>query len=219
MAASDVVICNLALNHIGSDALLSSINPPDGSVESGYCARYYPVARQELIETFPWTFAKTRVALSALSTNPSSVWTYAYAEPSDMIQPQRILTTSTLDVYGFFPFGGLLRADEVALFSERGSANFEVENGVVLTHEENAVLLYTRDITDTSRFTAGFTVALSYLLASYLAGPIIKGEAGASAALKLRNIAAMKASEARANDANSSVESTQFVPEHIRRRA
>jgi hypothetical protein len=219
MAASDVVICNLALNHFGSDALLSSINPPDGSVESGYCARYYPVARQELLEMQPWSFAKTRVALSALSTNPSSVWTYAYSAPSDMIQPQRILTTSTLDVYGFFPFGGLLRADEAALFSERGSAMFDNENGVLLTHEPNAVLLYTRDVTDTSKFSPGFTVALSYLLASYVVGPIVKGDAGATASSKLRSIASAKAREAMANDANSSIESSSFVPEHIRRRA
>lgn len=218
MATSDVVICNLALNHLGSDALLSSINPPDGSTESGYCARYYPVARQELIEMFPWTFAKTRVALSQV-TNPSSTWTYAYAAPSDMVQPQRILTASTLDAYGFFPFGGLLRADEVALFTERGSAQFESENGMLLTHEPDAVLLYTRDITDTSKFTAGFTVALSYLLASYLAGPVLKGSTGADAALRLRKVAQGKAGEATTNDANSSVETSQYVPEHIRRRA
>lgn len=219
MASSDVVICNLALSHIGADAMLSSINPPDGSVESGYCSRFYPIARQELIEMFPWTFAKKRAALSELATNPSTVWTYAYAAPSDLIQPQRILTTSTLDAYGFFPYGGLLRADEVALFTERGSADFESEDGAILTHEENAVLLYTRDVTDTSKFTAGFTVALSYLVASYLAGPIIKGSTGADAALRMRKMAVMKANEARANDANSSVESNQFVPEHIRRRA
>ena len=219
MATSDVVISNLALSHIGSDALLSSINPPDGSVESGYCARYYPVARQELIEMQPWSFAKTRQALSLLATNPSTVWTYAYQAPSDMVQSQRILTTSTLDAYGFYPFGGLLRADEAALFSERGSANFDVENGAILTHEENAVLLYTRDITDTSKFTAGFTTALSFLLASYLAGPIIKGAEGTSAALKMRQIAERKAAQAQANDANSSVEDSHPVPEHIRRRA
>jgi len=218
MATSDVVICNLALGHVGSDAVISSINPPDGSVETGLCARYYPVARQELIEMYAWTFAKTRVALAQV-TNPSSVWTYAYAAPSDLIQPQRILTASTLDAYGFFPFGGLLRADEVALFNERGSANFDYENDVILTHENNAVLLYTRDVTDPSKFTAGFTTALSYLLASYLAGPIIKGREGAGAAQQLRKAAAMIAQEAMANDANSSVEDNQFVPEHIRRRA
>lgn len=218
MASSDVVLCNLALSHIGADAVLSSINPPDGSVEAGYCSRFYPIARQELIEMFPWTFAKKRVALAEVD-NPSSVWQYAYATPSDMIQPQRILTTSTLDAYGFFPFGGLLRADEVALFTERGSADFEIENDVLLTNEQDAVLLYTRDVTDTSKFTAGFTVALSFLIGSYLAGPIVKGSTGADAALRLRKMAVMKASEAMTNDANSSVETNQFVPEHIRRRA
>jgi hypothetical protein len=219
MATSDVVICNLALSHIGADAVLSSINPPDGSVEAGYCARYYPVARQELIEMHAWGFAKTRVALAALSVNPSATWTYAYEAPSDMIQSQRILTTSTLDAYGFFPFGGLLRADEVALFSERGSANFDIEDGVVLTHEPDAVLLYTHDVIDTSKFTAGFTSALSFLVASYLAGPLIKGAEGTNAALKMRQVAERKAAQAAANDANSSVESSGHVPEHIRRRA
>jgi hypothetical protein len=218
MATSDVVICNLALSHIGADAVLSSINPPDGSVEAGFCSRFYPIARQELIEIHPWTFTKTRVALAQVD-NPSTVWTYAYAQPSDLILSLRILTTSTLDAYGFFPFGGLLRADEVALFTERGSAEFDNENGMLLTHEEDAVLLYTRDVTDTSKFGAGFTVALSYLLASYLAGPIIKGSTGTQAALQLRKMAMMKIGEAKANDANSSVESNQFVPEHIRRRA
>jgi hypothetical protein len=219
MASSDVVICNLALSNIGSDAILSSISPPDGSVESGLCARYYPVARQELLEMHPWTFAKSRQALSALSTNPSKVWTYAYQKPSDSLSELRILTTSTLDVYGFFPFGGLMRADEVALFTERGSADFEVEGDTILTHEQNAVLMYVRDLVDTGKYTPGFTTALSFLLASYLAGPILKGADGTSAALKMRQIAERKAAQAAASDANSSSESANFVPEHIRRRA
>lgn len=219
MASSDVAICNLALSHIGADANISAISPPDGSVEAGHCARYYPIARQELTEMHAWTFAKTRAALSQLSTNPSKVWTYAYGKPSDSLSELRILTTSTLDAYGFFPFGGLLRADEVALFTERGSANFEVEGDAILAHEPDAVLMYMRDTVDTGKYTPGFTVALSFLLASYLAGPIIKGVDGTSAALKMRQIAERKASQAAAQDANSSSESSSFVPEHIRRRA
>jgi hypothetical protein len=219
MASSDVAICNLALSHIGADANISAINPPDGSVEAGHCARYYPIARQELLEMQPWTFAKTRQALAVLSTNPSSVWTYAYQQPSDVISSLRILTVSTLDAYGFFPFGGLLRADEVALFTERGTADYESEDGVILTHEPDAVLLYTRDVVDTSKYTPGFTVALSFLLASYLAGPIIKGAEGTGAALKMRQIAERKAAQAQVADANSSAEPSSHVPEHIRRRA
>jgi len=218
MATSDVAICRLALGHIGAEANIVNISPPDGSAASGYCATFYPLARQEAIEMHPWSFAKHRAAL-ALVDNPSDVWTYAYAAPSDLIQPQRILTTSTLDAFGFFPFGGLLRADEVALFTERGSAQFDYEDDVILTHEQDAVLLYTRDVTNVGKFTPGFTMGLSYLLASYLAGPMIKGETGVAASLKLRQAATNLLGKAAANDANSSVESNQFVPEHIRRRA
>jgi hypothetical protein len=218
MATSEVAICKLALSHIGARSSIISINPPDSSVEAGYCATFYPLARQEMIESHPWTFAKKRVAL-ALVDNPSTVWTYAYAKPSDCIQPQRILTTSTLDAFGFFPFGGLLRADEVALFTERGTADFDNEGDILLTHEEDAVLLYTADIVDVSKYTAGFTSALSLLLASYLAGAIIKGDTGATAANKLRAAYENVRGKAAANDANSSAEKSTHVPEHMRRRA
>lgn len=219
MSTSVVGICNLALSHLGADNIIASIDPPDGSVEAGRCAQLYPIARQEMLEMFPWTFAKTRVALSALASNPSKVWRYAYAAPSDALQNRRILTTSTLDVYGFFPFGGLLRADEAALFTEQGSADFQVENGVFLTNEPDAVLLYVRDVIDPSQFTPGFTVALSLLLASYLAGPIIRGATGTQAAMTLREMAGKKGREAMIVDANGVGETSSFVPEHIRRRA
>jgi len=218
MATSDVAICKMALGHIGSTARISAINPPDSSVEAGHCATFLPLARQELIESHPWTFAKKRAALAQVD-NPSTVWTYAYEKPSDMIQPQRILTTSVLDAFGFFPFGGLLRADEVALFTERGTADFDNEGDVLLTHEKDAVLLYTRDVVDVSKYTAGFTSALSLLLASYLAGPIVKGDVGINLGLKLRQAYDRVAGAARANDANSSAEKSTHVPEHMRRRA
>lgn len=44
-----------------------------------------------------------------------------------------------------------------------------------------AVLRYVAVVTDTTKFSALFTLALSHLLASMLAGPIIKGDEGASA--------------------------------------
>lgn len=226
MATSDVTICNLALSHIGADAMLASINPPDGSVEAGYCQRYYPVARQELIETGVWAFTKTRVALSALSTNPSTVWQYAYAEPSDMVKPLRVLSLAAwqswlVETYGAYPstpFVGWPSTSEVAMFTERGTALYDRENGALLTNEQNAVLLYVRDVVDTSKFTAGFTVALSYLLASYLVGPILKGREGAVSSRSLREIAGQRAREAEATDANASPDSAEFLPSNVRAR-
>jgi hypothetical protein len=53
-------------------------------------------------------------------------------------------------------------------------------NDVILTDQVNAVLRYTSIVTDTTKFSPLFTMALSWHLASMLAGPLLKGEAGAA---------------------------------------
>ena len=70
--ANPVEICNLALSHLGSSATVSAIAPPDGSVEAGYCARFYGMARQLSLTAFTWQFALKRVALAEV-TNTSTV--------------------------------------------------------------------------------------------------------------------------------------------------
>ena len=62
--ASDVDICNLALSFLGDDANVSSISPPEGSQQSEHCARFYPIARDGLLQMHNWNWASRRVALS-----------------------------------------------------------------------------------------------------------------------------------------------------------
>lgn len=213
--ASAVDWCNVALSHIGSDTVVVSIAPADGSVEAGHCARFYPIARKEALEAGTWTWAKTRTALAAV-TNPSTTWTYAYALPADCLSPKRVLQQAVLLDFVPWPFGTYVTADEATYWTERGTADFEVEDGVLLTHEPEAVLLYTRDVTDTTKWTTSFGVYVSFLLASYLAGPIIKGQAGAGAALNLRRLADQMKGSAASDDANGSAERTDFIPDHLR---
>lgn len=216
--ASFVDISNMALSHHGSDAIVSSIDPPDGSVEAGHCARFLPIARVELLESSTWSFATRRVALAEV-TNPSPVWAYAYALPSDKVKPLRVFNSFELQNFGFLPtVGGWITPSELAYLSERGSADFTIEGGVLLTNEPEAVLLYVQDVTDPSKFTPTFTVALSYLLAAYLSGPLIKGSEGAKTAGEFRKIASGMALSAAALDANASAESAADIPQSIRAR-
>jgi hypothetical protein len=215
---SAVDICNMSLSHLGAESVVASIAPPDGSVEAGHCARFYPIARREALEAGAWTWAKTRATLAPVF-NPSRTWAYAYALPSDCLSPKRVLQqTTVLDFPAWWTSAAYVSADEVSFWTERGSADFEVENGVLLTHEPDAVLLYTRDVTDTTKFSTQFGVYLSFLLASYLAGPIIKGQAGTGAALNLRKLAAEMKGAAASDDANGSAERADFIPEHLRSR-
>jgi hypothetical protein len=222
--ASIADICNMALSHIGSEAVITSIAPTDGTMEAGKCAIFYPIARAEILQKAPWTWCKTRVELAQV-TNPSSVWAYAYGLPSDCLSPLRVLQVSTYADLTVYPFAPVITSDEMQLFTERGSAEFEVEGGTLLTHEPDAVLLYVRDITDTTKFSPACTVALSYLLASYLAGPILKGTEGVNASAALRRVVfgadgnSGLIGEAERQDANNNSSETHvFVPSSIRAR-
>lgn len=169
--ASDVQICNMALSHIGSEARVSSISPPDGSVEAGHCATFYDVARTELLEPGNWAFSLKREALAQV-TNPSTIWAYAYAKPSNCLRALRILRPSI----AITVFTQDLVVEPHT--DDRDSAPYDIEGQVILTNEPDAVLVYVQDVTDSTKFTASFTSTFSYLLSSYLAGPIIKGTDG-----------------------------------------
>jgi hypothetical protein len=169
--ASIVQICNMALSHIGSDARVSSISPPDGSAEAGYCATFYDQARTEMLEPGNWSFSLKRSNPPEL-VNPSDAWAYAYSRPSDALRVLRVLrpgvavTVFTQDRQ-VYPHT-----------DDRDGAPFDVEGQTIYSNQPDVTLVYVRDITDATKFTPSFVAALSYLLASYLAGPIIKGAEG-----------------------------------------
>lgn len=170
--ASEVDIANLALGHLGDNATVASLDPPEGSAQAEHCARFYPIARDSLLEhpDACWKFATKRTTLAEL-TNTSTTWAYAYAKPADCI---RVLV--------------ILSPEATSDQSELGIAqpqNYTVElNGdgteVILTDQEDAVVRYISRTTDTTKFSPLFVMALSHHLASMLAGPVLKGDVGAA---------------------------------------
>ncbi len=189
-------ICNIALSHLGSDAIVSAISPPDGSVEAGHCARFYPIARQTMIEMTQPSFARARALLAEVA-NESTVWSYAYAKPTSCIKPLRVLTLA--------PGLTVFNQDEVTvLANEGGSADYDIEGDVIFTNEAEATLVYLRDITDTSKFSPTIVTGLGYLLASFLAGPLIKGDAGAKAGQGFHKLAQEWLGSAATSNANMS---------------
>lgn len=89
--ANPVDICNLALSLLGEDAIITSINPPDGSSEAGHCSRWYPVALKKVFEDGNWTFATTTAKLVEMSAAPTGEHSYAYAMPSKLARVQCLL--------------------------------------------------------------------------------------------------------------------------------
>lgn len=209
--SSVVDICNIALSRVGADGQISAISPPDGSVEAGLCARFYPIARRQLLEAHAWTFAKKREALAEVD-NTSEVWAYAYARPARCVKPLRVLLAA--DVVSFDTVDAPVPLARIG--HERDSADFEVEGDVIRTNQPDAVLVFTHDIEDTTKYTPGFEIALGVLLAAHLAGPLIKGLTGARLGGALMQEATTLIGAAAAADANSSAGSAAHVPDHIR---
>jgi hypothetical protein len=178
----------LALAQLGDAAAVQSINPPDLSAQAAHCARFYPIARDALLEMHTWGFATQRVQLAQVA-NPFTTWQYAYATPSDAINYLAILDPAALDDYSVgVQMAGTLpsyqAASGVGVYTPQP---FQVEsiNGqeVVLTNQANAVLRYTHSVSDTSEFSPLFVAGLATLLASYLAGPVLKGAEGRAAGM------------------------------------
>lgn len=193
--ASEVDICNLALGHLSDAANLASIDPPDGSAQADHCARFYPIARDAMLEMHDWGWATVRVALAQLTSNPSSTWAYCYAQPGDLVNTIAVLEPDAADdtsvalpsTYGWAgtptTLTGVYTPQPFILESAPDGTD------ILLTNVEGAVLRYVRRVTDTTKFSPLFVQALSWSLASMLAGPVVKGDAGAAMAARCQLIA------------------------------
>lgn len=161
--ASVIDICNLALAHLGDSATVASIDPPEGSAQAEHCARFYPVVLQSLLEMHDWAFA-TRSELLAEVANTSTTWLYAYARPSVTIRSLAVRSSTE---------------DTPQDYAEETDA---VGGKIILTNQENAMLHHVVYVDDPTKFSPLFTRCLAWFLAGELAGPVIKGTAGAQMA-------------------------------------
>lgn len=201
--ASDVQIANMALSHMGGDARITSLNPLDGTIEADYAAIYMPTARRLLLSTYEWAFATHRVSLAQLAANPSDRWSYAYGLPAQALKVWRVI-------------GGNSRDD-------RDGADFEREGNRIMTNVHPADAMYTKDELNYSVYPPGFVSALTFLLASYFAGPLIRGSEGARTGQALRQRAMEEAINAVQVDANASGDKPEWegeiIPSSIQARA
>lgn len=202
--ASEVDICNLALACLGDAATVASINPPEGSVQAEYCARFYPIARDALLEMHPWGFATRCVPLAALDMSRPE-WRFAYAQPSDAIKIVAVLAPDAVTLQA-----GI--GDAQPFSRETGFAGA----GMILTNQAGARALYVASVKDTTRFSPLFVQALTWHLASMLAGPLLKGEAGAAESKRCVGVMQGYLSLATVSDANQRKVTPAPLPDWMR---
>lgn len=218
--ASDVDICNLALAYLGDTATLSSINPPEGSAQADHCHRFYPIARDSLLEMHYWNFSMRRIALAQVD-NSWTEWKYAYALPNDVINVISILPSDAGDDYSthFVPSDTpmyLYNYSPMVAAGRYVPQPYTLDTApdgtqILLTNQESAVLRYTVHVTDPTMFSPLFVNTLVWHLASMLAGPLLKGETGAAEAKRCAQMMLMYLKEATESDSQQ----RSIKPEHI----
>lgn len=192
--ASVVGIYNLALSHIGQAANVSS--PNEQSLEAELCTQFYAIVRDTTLEDFAWTFAAKRGSL-ALLADTVDPWLYGYALPADCLKPRRLQELEPCD--------------------DNDPRAFLWEGSTLYSNVENATLIYTYALTDTTKFSTQFTHAVSRLLASYIAGPILKDQTGRLAQVQY-NAYQVEVGKAKATNANADRSRPPYVPSSIRAR-
>lgn len=202
--ASVVDLCNLALTHIGDPGVITGISPPDGSAQAARCAVLYPIARKNFLEAHDWHFAVKRATLADLD-DATGAWLFRYAVPGDFMRISKILQSSA----------ELHEPSEPFTIEIDGSGS-----RTVLTNVEDVSAVYVFDQTDVTKYSATAFSALATLLASYLAGPIVKGKAGVELGQFLYKRYLMELSVATAADASQhKIDRTDITPSGIASRA
>jgi hypothetical protein len=218
-----VDICNLALSYLGDMATVASIDPPEGSAQAQHCARFYPVALNLLLESHRWNFITKRAYLAVVEKCYFDTWQFAYALPSDATNVTSVLPKALYPVDYFRDalanyWGEIWPFD----FERNWQYDFQIEtlNGqqVILSNVCDAVGRYTVSTVQPGMFPALFTDALVWKLASMLAGPLLKGDAGAAESKRCLGMYQMVMEQAKGRDANQRHGSEQLAPSSIRAR-
>jgi hypothetical protein len=209
MAYSDVSICNLALTHLGDKAAVVSISAPTTAQET-YCATYYPIARDLTMEGHSWSFNTVRKALVVSSVTPPSTWQYCYDAPANILRLLELLDPNADDDYATSavfiqvngttaPIPSLSVPTPYPFAQEWDEAN---SKSLIYSNLASAIARYTITVTDPTKWSNDFVMALSYRLAAMLAGPIIKGDVGTKVVANMSAEAERWLARAKGSDSN-----------------
>jgi hypothetical protein len=159
---TEVEVCNLALSHIGQGVEIQAMDERGAAAEA--CNAFFEVARKKILRDFTWPFASKKAQSLALveefDTDSNSEWAFSYRYPTDCLYFRKIQN------------GLRARSPDTDTHYE---ISHDSEGKLILTDFEDPVGDYTVDHGDTNIWPEDFSVALSYLLAHYIAPRLAKG--------------------------------------------
>jgi len=190
-------VCNMALGYIGERQTIQSLT--EDTPPAIACATFYAETVRECLSMHWWRFATKRAVL-ALSTEVRDEWGYAYALPTDCLQPQ-------------FIWNGVRNPNRAQLTPFTTELNDAGTNQLLLTDQVDATLVYTKLVENPAQWSPNFGKAVAWALAIELAlvhpvKPEVAARIAAMAPIRMERAAAI-------DDAGKQDDEPQ-IPELIR---
>jgi hypothetical protein len=177
--ASAVEICNLALSNIRGGSI-SSLD--QSSLQAQTCNLKYPFIRDMMLSETAWGFNRAIETLAVSSTEIFN-WAYAYHYPNDCLKINRLigaqeeLANSDADVISRLIDSQILPISNLRNKIPHEIFNFDNEK-LIGVNESDLRIDYTIKATNPELFSVTFVMAMSHLLASELAIPIVGAKEG-----------------------------------------
>lgn len=226
---SPVDVVNLALSEIGTQGTVSSINPSDGSAEGNAASLLYEPKIKALMRSANWGFCRKQLTLTLLraavidgavsSDPPPQPWLFEYAYPSDCLRAQYVVPIVQND--GISPplTTGTVLANP---WQSSGAVKFQISSAedadgniikVILTNQENAVLVYTRYIENPDLWDPSFLSAATATLGAFFVPALSMNRDLMQLQIK---VAADIITQARVSDGDEGLTMQDHTPDWIR---
>jgi hypothetical protein len=177
--ASEVEICNMALSQVRASSI-NSLDQVPATPQSQQCKLWYAKCRDMMLEDSIWNFARRISALALLADETVFNWRYVYAYPTDCLHITKVIPNIELvraaEEGDESPTSMRLNDELWQWLAKIPSVPYEVMNNgttkIIVCNEPDARISYRSRITDVNRFTPQFQIALSSLIASFIAVPL-----------------------------------------------
>lgn len=199
---STTSISNMAMRHLGQSEPIDNFET-DKSQAAVACRVFLPTVIEEAMRDFGWPFARIIADLALIEEDPNDEWSFSYRYPADCSMFKRILSGLRNDT----------RQSRVPYLIGQDSGG-----KLIFTDQEEAQCEYTKLETNVQIWTPDFVMAVSFLLASYIAPSVTKsGDAAKLGEFALKRYSVW-IEKARANALNEEQEEEPPQSQFIRDR-
>ena len=210
-AISEVRICNMAMSMIGASSKIETLT--EDTAEAQECNLWYTYSRKQALAANDWSFARRRLTLATHNDDPpSGIWAYRYQYPSDCVVLRNLQNPSGVAAIACLN-DNFTTFDAVPFEVETASSQTDLS---ILTDLDEAVAVYTFDLTEVLLFSEFFVQMLAAALAANTAFTLT-GQSELEDKMVQRFQLMSRA--ARASDANEAVGKPPRDVDYIRARA